>query len=146
MAQDINNMMFCNQCKMNVFPSRPKFNIKVFGIFAVLMLIVVIIITFIVSTLFAELFLFIFYMWGFMLFNPYLIYYGLRKKNNCPRCYENVVEKNLSYKPFGEKEPEIYKEIKKNSRTLVKWYCPYCGTPAEGNFCKKCGKKLELKI
>ena len=111
MVQDQSDMMFCNQCKMNVYPSRPKFNIALFGIFAVIMTIIFTTITIISISIFSEIFLFVFFMWGFMVINPYLIYFGFQKKQNCPRCFNKTSEKNLEYKPFGEKEPGIYKKI-----------------------------------
>jgi hypothetical protein len=85
-------------------------------------------------------------MWGFMLLNPYLIYYLVKKKQFCPRCYQKVVEKNLEYQPFGKKEPEIYKLIAPPKKSK-KWYCPYCSnTLTEGaKFCGSCGKEFEIK-
>ena len=53
MSQDINDMKFCESCKMNVFPARPKFNIKIFGIFAVTILIVLVVLTVITSFILA---------------------------------------------------------------------------------------------
>lgn len=146
MVQDQSDMMFCNQCKMNVYPSRPKFNITLFGIFAVVMTIIFTTITIISLSMFSEIFLFIFFMWGFMVINPYLIYFGLQKKQNCPRCFNKTFEKNLEYKPFGEKEPEIYKKIAPSERSIEKWHCPYCGNSLnEGAvFCGSCGKKFEI--
>jgi len=58
MSQDINKMKFCESCKMNVFPSRPKFNIRLFGIFAVIILMTLITITVITSFIFSGIILF----------------------------------------------------------------------------------------
>jgi len=81
-----------------------------------------------------------------MLINPYLIYFSLQKKQYCPRCLRKTIEKNLEYQPFGDKEPDIYKELTSSSqKSPLTWYCPYCGIPNQGNFCKACGKKFELK-
>jgi hypothetical protein len=145
MFQDPNEMKFCNQCKMNVYPTRPKFNIKLFGAFALLMMIIFTSITIISLSIFAEIFLFIFFMWGFMLINPYLIYFGFQKKQFCPQCFSKTIEKNLKYQPFGEKEPEIYRALSPSQKSSLTWYCPYCGIPNQGNFCKACGRKFELK-
>jgi len=145
MVQDPNDMMFCNHCKMNVYPSRPKFNIKIFGIFALIMMTVFTAITIISFTIFSEIFLIIFFMWGFMIINPYIVYYGLQKRQYCPRCFKKTIEKDLKYKPFGDKEPEIYKTLVSFQKNPLTWYCPYCGTPIHGNFCKSCGRKLEIK-
>ena len=145
MVQNPNEMMFCNHCKMNVYPSKPKFNIKMFGIFAIIMMTVFTALTIISFTIFSEIFLIIFFMWGFMIINPYLIYYGLQKKHYCPRCYKKTIEKNLKYKPFGDKEPEIYKALVSSQKSPVFWYCPHCGTPIHQNFCNSCGRKFEIK-
>jgi hypothetical protein len=146
MAQNLDEMRFCSACKMNVFPTRPKFNVKIFYTCAVAILFVLVIITIISLTIFAELFLFIFFMWGFIMLNPYLIYYGIRRKQYCPRCYQEVSEKNLDYKPFGDKEPEIYKLIAPPKK-FINFHCPYCGILLnEGaKFCKLCGKKFEIQ-
>ena len=147
MVQDPNDMMFCNQCKMNVYPSRPKFNIIIYVILAIIMLFIFTVLTIISLSFFSELFLFIFFMWGFMVINPYLIYFGLQRKQNCPRCYKKTAEKNLEYKPFGEKEPEIYRTLTPSEKSIKNWYCPYCGHPLnEGAvFCGSCGKKFVIK-
>lgn len=147
MVQDPNDMMFCNQCKMNVYPSRPKFNILVFIILAIIMLFIFTAITIISLSLFSEILLILFFMWGFMIINPYLIYFGFQKKQNCPRCFQMTSEKNLAYKPFGEKEPEIYKGLTPSQKSVIKWHCPYCGHSLnEGaEFCGSCGKKFEIK-
>ncbi|MFW9987725.1 MAG: zinc ribbon domain-containing protein [Candidatus Odinarchaeota archaeon] len=146
MVQDPNDMMFCNQCKMNVFPSRPKFNIIIYVIFAIIFLGIFTAITIISLSFFSDLFLFIFFMWGFMIINPYLLYFGLQKKDSCPRCYTKTSEKNLKYKPFGEKESEIYRELTPLKKTIENFYCPYCGHSLNKGalFCGSCGKKLEL--
>lgn len=144
MVQDPNNMMFCESCGMNVFPTRSRFNIKTFGIFVIIMMSIFTIITIITSSIFSGIFLFIFFMWGFMLINPYIIYYGLQKKQYCPRCFKIAGEKNLEYKPFGDKEPEIYEDLAPSEKSTIIWHCPYCGTPIKGNFCKSCGKKFEI--
>ncbi|MFX1387599.1 MAG: hypothetical protein ACFE9M_10320 [Promethearchaeota archaeon] len=147
MVQDPIEMMFCNQCKMNVYPTRPKFNIKTFGIFTIIMIISFTIITIITLTIFAEIFLSIFFMWGFMIINPYLIYYALQKKLYCPYCFKKTVEKNLEYKPFGYKEPEIYKKLTLLKNNPIIWHCPYCGNSLnnEAIFCSSCGKKFEIQ-
>lgn len=147
MVQDPIEMMFCNQCKMNVYPTRPKFNIKTFGIFTIIMIISFTIITIITLTIFAEIFLLIFFMWGFMIINPYLIYYALQKKLYCPYCFKKTVEKNLEYKPFGYKEPEIYKKLTLLKNNPIIWHCPYCGNSLnnEAIFCSSCGKKFEIQ-
>jgi len=138
-------MNFCKNCKMNVYPSRPKFNIKIFGIFAIIMMAAFTVITIIYFSIYSEIFLFIYFMWGFMIINPYLLYFGLQKKQCCPRCFKKTIEKNLEYKPFGDKEPEIYKELAPSEKSTIKWHCPYCGTHVQGNFCKSCGKRFEIK-
>lgn len=79
-----------------------------------------------------------------MLLNPYILYYSLQKKQYCPRCYNKTIEKSLEYKPFGNKQPEIYKELAPSQNTQITLYCPYCGLPVQKNFCKSCGKKLEI--
>ena len=81
-----------------------------------------------------------------MVLNPYLIFYITKQKENCPRCYSKVVEKNLDYQPFGEKEPEVFKIISPEKKS-VKWHCPHCGNPLTQGaiFCKSCGKKFEIK-
>ncbi len=147
MVQDINNMVFCQSCCMNVFPTRPRFNIKIFGIFAVLMLIIFTTITIVSLSILSEIFLFIFFMWGFLIINPYLIYYGLQKKIYCPKCFDKASEKNLEYKPFGEKQPEIYKVLAPSLKSTIKWHCPHCGNPLnkEAVFCGSCGKKFEIQ-
>ncbi|UCD01020.1 MAG: zinc ribbon domain-containing protein [Promethearchaeota archaeon] len=147
MVQDPNNMMFCESCRMNVYPTRQRFNIKIFGIFAILMLSLFISITIVSFSIFSEIFLIIFIMWGFMILNPYLLYYGLQKKQHCPRCLKRTVEKNLEYKPFGVKEPEIYKILAPSKTSLIIWHCPYCGTPLSerAKFCRSCGKKFEIQ-
>ena len=111
MVQDPNDMMFCESCRMNVFPARQKFNIKIFGFFAILILVIIVVLTIVFLPLLSGLFIFIFVMWGFMLFNPYILYYGLQKKQFCPRCFKKTIKKNIEYKPFGDKVPEIYKEL-----------------------------------
>jgi len=143
-SQNINEMGFCENCKMNVFPTRPKFNIKIFGFFAVVLFILFSIITIISMSIFSSIFLFIFFMWGFMVINPYVIYYGLKEKEYCPRCYQMVHEKNIEYKPFGDKIPEIFKALNVSKKKGNKWFCPYCGTVIQGNFCKSCGRKFEI--
>ncbi|MFX1343799.1 MAG: zinc-ribbon domain-containing protein [Promethearchaeota archaeon] len=146
MKQEIADMQFCENCKMNVFPTRPKFNIKIFGIFIVLISAIIIPLTIIYLPILSGLFIFLFFMWGFMLVNPYLIYYILKKKQNCPRCYQKVVEKNLDYQPFGEKKPEIYKFMTPPKKTF-NWHCPYCGKSLieEAKFCSSCGKKFDIQ-
>ncbi|MFW9882119.1 MAG: hypothetical protein ACFFG0_54335, partial [Candidatus Thorarchaeota archaeon] len=87
MVQDPQDMMFCDQCKMNVYPSKPKFNIKIFGVFALILMIIFAVITIISLTIFTEIIFLIYFLWGFMIINPYLVYYGFQKKQYCPRCY-----------------------------------------------------------
>ncbi len=147
MSQDINEMKFCESCKMNVFPSRPKFNIKIFGLFVILISAIIIPLTIISIPLLSGLFIFLFLMWGFMVLNPYVFYYGIKKKQNCPRCFQKVFEKNLLYQPFGEKEPEIYTSLAPVEKSPPKLFCPYCGTPMskKGQYCKSCGKKFEIQ-
>ncbi|MFX1376128.1 MAG: hypothetical protein ACFFA0_09970 [Promethearchaeota archaeon] len=146
MAQNLNDMQFCENCKMNVFPSRPKFNIKIFGFFVILISAIIIPLTIVsIPNWWSELLIFLFLMWGFMLLNPYLLYYIVKKKQNCPRCYQKVVEKNLDYQPFGEKEPEIYNLIAPSKKPL-RLYCPYCGILliTGVKFCSSCGKKINI--
>ena len=147
MVQDSNDMNFCKNCKMNVYPSRPKFNIKMFGIFAIIMMAAFTVLTIIYFSIYSEIFLFIYFMWGFMIINPYLLYFGLQKKQYCPRCFNETIEKNLEYKPFGDKEPEIYKKIPPSEKSTIKWHCPHCGNSLnEGAvFCGSCGKKFEIQ-
>ena len=146
-VHDINNMGFCESCNMNVFPTRPKFNIKIFGIFAIIMLILFTAITFISWSYLSEVFLFIYIMWGFLVINPYLIYYGIQKKNSCPRCFNKTSAKNLDYKPFGNKESELFKSLVPSKKTLINWHCPHCGNPINKGalFCGACGKKFDVK-
>ncbi len=147
MSQDINEMKFCESCKMNVFPTRPKFNIKIFGIFSVMILIILTTITVITSFIFSGIILFLYFMWFFMVINPYVFYYAIKKKQYCPRCFQKVVEKNLLYQPFGEKEPDIYKSLAPIKKNSPKLFCPYCGNPMskKGQYCNSCGKKFEIK-
>ncbi|MFW9939643.1 MAG: zinc-ribbon domain-containing protein [Candidatus Thorarchaeota archaeon] len=146
MKQEIADMQFCENCKMNVFPTRPKFNIKIFGIFVVLISAIIIPLTIIYFPILSGLFVFLFIMWGFMFLNPYLLFYIVQKKQNCPRCYQKVVEKNLDYQPFGEKEPEVYKLLAPPKKSFD-WHCPYCGNSLiEGaKFCSSCGKKFDIQ-
>ncbi|MFW9829162.1 MAG: hypothetical protein ACFFEY_16420 [Candidatus Thorarchaeota archaeon] len=146
MVQDPHKMMFCVHCKMNVFPSRRKFNIRIFVIFAILMLIFLMLITVLVYTFFSQIILLIFFMWGFMIFNPYIIFYGLQKKQHCPYCFNITREKNLDYIPFGSKEPEIYKNLTPSDKPLFNWFCPYCGIALNQGikYCKSCGKELKF--
>jgi hypothetical protein len=85
-------------------------------------------------------------MWGFLIINPYLIYYGLQKKQHCPRCFNKTIKKNLDYIPFGDKEPEIFKILAPPKKSLVVWYCPFCGKLLNDGvkICNSCGKKLEF--
>lgn len=142
-SQNNNEMGFCENCKMNVFPTRPKFNIKIFGFFVVVLFILFSIITVVSLSIFSSIFLIIFFLWGFMVINPYVIVHGLRKKEYCPRCYQSVHEKNIEFKPFGDKIPEIFKSIE-TSKKRGNVYCPYCGTSILGSFCKSCGRKFEI--
>jgi hypothetical protein len=146
MVQDPNDMMFCAHCKMNVFPSRQKFNIKIFGAFIILMVFLFVIIMILSYTLFSQILFFFFFMWGFMLLNPYLIYHGLQKKQYCPRCFKKAGKKNLDYFPFGDKEPEIYKKLAPSKKSHIVWHCPYCGKSLRerSEICNTCGKKVEI--
>ncbi|MFX1409079.1 MAG: hypothetical protein ACFFA6_01905 [Promethearchaeota archaeon] len=60
----LDDMKFCESCKMKIFPSRPKFSIKTFGLFVIL--IFTIILPLIVIFLPLLLGLLIFLMWGLM--------------------------------------------------------------------------------
>ena len=126
-AQDLEEMKFCKYCEMNVFPTRQKFNIKIFGICVVIMLVVFTSITILIASLFFGVFLFFFIMWGFMIINPYLIYYSVKKKQYCPKCYQELSEKNLEYVPFGKIVPEVYNRIAPKTKSRLIFYCPYCG-------------------
>ena len=145
-AQNLDKMKFCKNCEMNVFPSKPKFDVKIFGIFVVILLIAFTSITILISSLFLGFFLFIFIMWGFMIINPYLIYYGVKKKQYCPNCYREVGAKNLEYEPFGDIKPEIYKRVGPVNKSNLQFYCPYCGysLTERVRFCMSCGKKLDI--
>ena len=149
MPQNKDEMMFCEKCKMNVFPSRPQFNVKAFVVCSVVIFLIILPIFVTTITFLSEILFYLYFMWGFMFINPYLLYYSLLKKQFCPRCYQGAVGKNLEYKPFGEKEPEVYKEIapapSKSNQSA--WYCPYCGSQMDhdGDFCSACGKKFEIK-
>ncbi|MFX0188969.1 MAG: hypothetical protein ACFE8A_14685 [Candidatus Hodarchaeota archaeon] len=112
MPQDINDMMFCESCKMNAFPSKSKFNMVHFGIWTVVMFIIVLIFLASLSPFLGGILFFLYFMWGFTFLNPYLIVYALKKKGYCPRCQQKLVEKNIEYQPFGNKEPEVFKEIR----------------------------------
>lgn len=144
-VQPREDMQFCTSCKMNCYPVRPKFNIKIFGFFILLISAIVIPVAIVSIPVLSGLFIFLFFMWGFIL-NPYLIYYSAKKKQFCPRCYQKVIEKNLDYYPFGDKEPEVYKLIATPKKS-INWHCPYCGNSLiEGaRFCKSCGKKFEIQ-
>ena len=146
MPQNLDDMQFCKNCQMNVFPTRPEFSIKIFGIFAISLLAILITTTILFLSIFTELILFIFFMWGFMILNPYLIYYFAKQKKNCPKCYQIVNHKNLDFQPFGEKVSEVYRLIAPQKKTINR-YCPYCGKSLTGgaSFCKSCGKKLEIQ-
>ncbi|MFX0030726.1 MAG: zinc ribbon domain-containing protein [Candidatus Hermodarchaeota archaeon] len=131
---------------MNVFPSRPKFNIKIFGFFVILFSLILIALTIIFIPVLSGLFIFFFLMWGFMFLNPYTIYYLVKKKQFCPRCYHKVAEKNLEYQPFGKKEPAIFGLIAPVKKS-IEWHCPYCGNSLteDARFCGSCGKEFEIK-
>ncbi|MHA2005994.1 MAG: hypothetical protein ACXABO_00670 [Promethearchaeota archaeon] len=145
-AQDIDEMKFCKDCKMNVFPTRPKFNIKIFGICVIIMLVVFTSITILTASLFMGFLLFIFIMWGFIIINPYLIFYGIKKKQYCPKCYQELVEKNLTYEPFGETVSEVYNRITPATKSRLKFYCTNCGKSLneQTRFCSSCGKKFDI--
>jgi hypothetical protein len=146
MPQNLNDMRFCKNCQMNVYPTRPEFNIKIFGIFTIVILVALITLTSLFLFFLAELFLFIYFMWAFMILNPYLIYYLIQQKISCPRCFQTTFEKNLEFQTFGERSPEPYNIIAPPKKTDI-LYCPYCGISQNknANFCKICGKKLEIK-
>lgn len=146
MAQNSDDMQFCKNCKMNVFPTRPRFNTKLFILFIILVSSILIPLTIIYLPILSGLFIFLFLFWGFMILNPYLLYYIAKKKQFCPSCYQKVIEKNLDYHPFGKKEPEIYKLIAPDKKSF-KWYCPYCGILLDegARFCKSCGKIIEFQ-
>ena len=139
-------MGFCESCDMNVFPTRPRFSIKIFGVFAVIMLILFTTITVVSLSYLSEVFLFIYIMWGFLLINPYLIYYGVQKKDSCPRCFNKTSAKNLDYQPFGSKESELLKSLAPPKKNLLRWHCPHCGNVLNKGavFCGKCGKKFSI--
>lgn len=153
MLQDKNDMKFCDNCKMNVFPARPEFNTLVFSVIAGIMVVIVTIYTFL--AFFTPFFQIIFFLYLFMFLNPYLIYYGLIGKKNCPKCRKEVVNKNLDYEPFGSKkseglpslshEKEISKDVDGNVLSEG-WFCPYCGSTIKRTWinCKKCGKTLNF--
>lgn len=44
---------------------------------------------------------------------------------------------------FGQKEPDSWEDTAPSAQSGSA-FCPYCGTPVEGDFafCNKCGKKL----
>ncbi len=111
MPQNPNDMMFCNKCKMNVYPGRPELSMVALGITAIITIIILSIISLIIMSLFLGLFVSFYFIWGFMCLNPYLIIYSLKKKEYCPKCYNRAVEKNIEYKPFGNKEPEGFVPI-----------------------------------
>ena len=146
MPQNLDDMQFCKNCEMNVFPTRPEFHIKIFVVFAFSLFVILITVTILSLSIFTELTLIIFFMWGFMILNPYLIYYIAQQKKNCPKCYQIVNQKNLDFQPFGEKVSEVYSLITPQKKTF-NLYCPYCGQSLiEGaNFCKSCGKKFEIQ-
>ena len=146
LRQEIADMQFCENCKMNCFPVRPNFNVKIFGIFIVIILAIAVPITIIFIPYLSGLFIFLFLMWGFMLLNPYLLYYIAQRKQYCPRCYQKVTEKNLNYQPFGDKVPEVYKLITPQKKSS-NFFCPFCGNSLiEGaKFCNSCGKKFDIQ-
>jgi hypothetical protein len=147
--QNYDDMKFCNKCKMNVFPTRPLFNIKIFFFFFIIVSAIIIpLIILYLPNVAAGILIFIFLIWGFLIINPYLIIYGLKKKQYCPNCHLRVVEKNLEYQPFGEREPEIYNNIAPTKKQKNKWFCPYCGNKMskKAKFCYSCGKKYELQF
>ena len=146
MPQNLEDMQYCKNCQMNVFPTRPEFNIKIFGFFAFSMLAILIIITITFLSIFTELFLLFFFLWGFMVLNPYLVFYISKPKQNCPRCYQVVSEKNLDFQPFGEKVPEVYKLIVPQ-KEFYNLHCPFCGNTItkRAMFCNSCGKKFEIQ-
>jgi hypothetical protein len=71
----------------------------------------------------------------------------MQQKKHCPNCFGPTTEKNLEFKPFGEKEPEIYKLLAPIKKSPIIWYCPYCGNKVnnEAIFCGSCGKKFEIR-
>ncbi len=153
MWQNKEDMGFCDDCGMNAFPARPEFNTVLFVITAIISIIVMIIIIGILSVLFLDfsvlLLMFI------ILLNPYVIYYLLQPKKYCPRCRNELSEKNLAYEPFGNKTAEVYKKhsntsiSRRNSQSLnpsPNWHCPYCGKKIRrnANFCEFCGREFEI--
>jgi hypothetical protein len=147
--QNFDDMKFCNLCKMNVFPTRPPFNVKLFILFFIIVSITFIpLIILSLPYLTAWIIVAIFLTWGFLVINPYLIIYGLKKKQYCPNCYQLLNEKNLEYQPFGEKVSEIYEKIAPKKYNKSEWFCPYCGNrmSKKAKFCHSCGKKCELKF
>jgi hypothetical protein len=147
--QNFDEMKFCPTCKMNVFPTRPPFNIKLFLFcFVIVSAVFIPLMVIFLPDIAAGIIVFIFLLWGFMIINPYLIIYGLAKKQYCPNCHHLLNDKNLDYQPFGEKQPEIYKIIAPKKNHKNKWFCPYCGNKMSktARFCYSCGKKCELQF
>ncbi|MFW9824423.1 MAG: hypothetical protein ACFFE4_15875 [Candidatus Thorarchaeota archaeon] len=146
MPQNLDDMRFCKNCQMNVYPTRPEFNIKIYGIFIIIVLTVLISLSSFFLSFLAELFLFVYFMWAFMILNPYLIYYLIQNKINCPRCYQATEAKNLEFQPFGERSPKPYNNIAPRKKIKI-LYCPFCGISQNmnSNFCRICGKKLDIK-
>lgn len=140
---------------MNVFPTRPEFNVIVFGVFAAVLFIINVILSYLWASWW--IFTFLFFLFLFMILNPYLIYYGLKPKKYCPNCHSKCSEEpNREYEPFGPKRGEglphlPYEEsISHPNKVLstIGWYCPYCGASIsrKWKFCKLCGKILEINL
>ena len=96
MPQNKDEMMFCEKCKMNVFPSRPPFNVKAFGACAVISFLIILPIFLTTITFLSSIFFSLYFMWGFMLINPYLLYYGLQKTHFCPRCHQEIKKTGIA--------------------------------------------------
>jgi len=140
---------------MNVFPTRPEFNVIVFGVFAGVLVIISVILSFLL--LLWWFFTFLVFSFLFMILNPYLIYYGLKPKIYCPNCHSKCSEElNREYEPFGPKRGEGFphlpyeESISHPNKVLstIGWYCPYCGASIsrKWKFCKSCGKILEINL
>ena len=61
MPQNLDDMQFCKNCEMNVFPTRPEFHIKIFVVFAFSLFVILITVTILSLSIFTELTLIIFF-------------------------------------------------------------------------------------